>query len=162
MESVEVWMWVVAGLVIGSIVFSGGYIFLADYLQSSQINQAQKNFNSLVNSINFICSSGTGATDSKDIVFPFFVDKIFVRDETTNIEGNGRQVCIQLKNKGPECVSIDICKVNMGTIKVEEKTSIFNYIQEGLGKRNVADIKFNIQKESADNIKVEWKRQYIS
>ena len=58
-ESVEVWMWVIAGLIIGTIVFGGSYMLFSHWIENNELKETKVNFELLTQSIVKTCNQGT-------------------------------------------------------------------------------------------------------
>ncbi len=160
MESVEVWMWIIAGLIIGGIVFSGAYVFLSRYMAQQEVSQARESFNRLKYSVNTVCIGGSLDKEVDQYIFPYNVEKIYVIDEE-GIEGEGNQLCMRIKDEESSCAKINLCTLKMSTLDLGEKTSIFYLIQKALGKKMVANIEFSIEKHDVKNIDINWTRKYV-
>lgn len=160
MESVEVWMWIIAGLLIGALIFTGAYSLLSRYMKHQEINQAHESFNRLKYSINTVCIGGLYTKDTQEFIFPYSVERIFVRNNE-GLEGKGKQICIKMYNSETECSRIRLCNLSMSTLDLGERTSIFYLIQKALGKKMVANIEFSVYKEEPTMVQINWTRKYV-
>jgi hypothetical protein len=157
MESVETWMWLIAGIIIGSLMFVGGYKLLVKYVDNTEKSAVQDSFNMLSSTIASVCTGGSNNREVKSLAFPFSVDKIYVRDEE-GLENYGKELCYDFTEK-ENCVSTGACSVTMNTINLQQKTGVFYNIQKFLGRKDVAKIRFTIKKEKAGEITADWKQE---
>ena len=157
MESVEVWMWIAAGVVIGGLIFIGSLKLLSNYTQNVEENQLQNNFNLLYSTIISVCTSGLGAREVKSFQFPYIANKIYVKD-TEGFEDFGNFLCFDTKERD-YCQTINLCNLTMNTIDIEDETSIFYSVQKFLGKKTVAQVKFNIAKVAFGAVNIDWTRE---
>ncbi len=157
MESVETWMWIIAGIIIGSLVFVGGYRMLAKYVEHTEKSAIQDSFNGLSTTMKSVCSGGSYNREVKSLTFPFSVSKIYVRDED-GLENYGKELCYDFTEK-ENCVQPSACFVTMNTINLQQKTVVFYNIQKFLGRKDAARIRFTIRKEKAGEITAEWKQE---
>jgi len=160
MESVEIWMWIIAGLLLGGLIFSGAYTFFSRYMFQQEKNQAYDSFEQLHKSIGKVCLGGSMDRFTGSYIFPYSVEKIYVIDES-GVEGSGSNLCIKVQDEDEHCLKTWLCPVSMKTLEISEKTSIFYMIQKALGKKMAANIEFSIGKTSVREIEVNWTRKYV-
>ncbi|MEM3370520.1 MAG: hypothetical protein QW471_02390 [Candidatus Woesearchaeota archaeon] len=160
MESVEIWMWIVAGLLLGGLLFGGAYTFFSRYLAQQEKNQAFENFEDLELSVSRVCLGGSYDKISKNYILPFSVEKLYVADEDGS-EGSGNQLCLKLKEEDAHCLSIKLCSASMQAIDLSERTGLFYLIQKALGKKMVANIRFTIYKMGPRDVVINWTREYV-
>ena len=153
-------MWIIAGLLIGVIMFSGAYSFLSRYMAQQEVSQARESFNRLKYSISTVCIGGTMDREVSTYIFPYSVEKIYVFSQE-GTEGEGNEICMKIKDEDSSCAEIKLCSLKMSTIELSEKTSVFYLIQKALGKKLVANIEFSIAKKDARNIELTWERKYV-
>lgn len=159
MESVEVWMWVIAGLVIGIIVFTAGYSFITRYMINVEKGQAADALTMLSQKIQNTCQSSLYSRESKNIIFPHIVQRVYVRTKDMD-EGMGDYVCIDVQNELPECNELK-CAVTMNTINTASQTTTFYLIQKALGRSKASNIKFDISNTGSEQVSVDWKPQIL-
>ncbi|MBN1157268.1 hypothetical protein JXA85_06615 [Candidatus Woesearchaeota archaeon] len=157
MESVETWMWIIAGILIGSLVFVGGYKMLVKYVEHTEISTVQDSFNKMSTMMKSVCSGGSYNREVKSLAFPFSVSKIYVRDED-GLENYGRELCYDFTEK-ENCVVPSTCFVTMNTINLQQKTGIFYNVQKFLGKKDVARIRITVTKEKAGELTAVWTQE---
>ncbi len=160
METVEVWMWIVAGILIGSIIFATAYSLMANHVKKQELLQASQGYNQLYELINTVCLSGIDAMETQRIIFPYIVERIWIEDETGK-EEEGKRLCYKIKDKNEFCQELKLCSAKMRTISFTEKTNLFYLIQKALGKKEVANIEFKVQKSGLNSINITWKRRYV-
>ena len=168
-ESVEVWMWLIAGMIIGSLIFVSGYSLLSHWIHNNEVNQATQNFGLLKSSIINVCSIGYGKQEIKSYVFPRSVNNITIKDEYDNY-GEGHILCLDMKNEPLQCSELDekpnSCKYNvtMDSLSFNEQKTLFSTIQKALGEEQASKIEFTISKEKVNGkykIKISWKEKFI-
>ena len=161
MESVEVWMWVIAGMVLGGIVFVGGFKLLGNYVHSTELSQAKESMNLLYGMTNNVCFGGRGEREVKSLVFPALVQRIWVQDDYA-VEGKGKFLCYLLKDDGPACLDLKACDVEMDSISLVEKKSVFSAISKFLGKKKYHRFRFSVNKLDFDNVAIDAARELIT
>ncbi|MBT4350954.1 hypothetical protein HOD20_00360 [archaeon] len=160
-ESVEVWMWVIAGLIIGTIVFGGSYMLFSHWIENNELKETKVNFELLTQSIVKTCNQGTDKLEISRFVFPPIVKNITIKNKETNEEGIGFLLCIQFENE-ELCKEIDSEKygcdlpVIMQSINMGEKKGLFYVIQKAMKKSKAKNVDFEISKTVEDNICVHW------
>ncbi|MBU0757462.1 MAG: hypothetical protein KKF44_05325 [Nanoarchaeota archaeon] len=171
-ESVEVWMWVIAGLIIGGLIFVSGYTLLSRWIHNNELNQAHESFSMLKSSILNVCSIGTERQEIEEFVFPRVVKNITISDVKFEEEGIGNNLCIMIEGEPRYCEILDkepnTCSnnVTMQTLSFEEEKNLFSQIQKVLGDKKSAKIRFTISKfydDAAEAIivKVQWKEEFV-
>jgi hypothetical protein len=160
MESIEIWMWIIAGLLLGGLIFTGAYTFFSRYIAQQEKSQAYDSFEHLQLSIGNVCLGGSMDKFSGSFVFPYSVEKIYVADDS-GVEGKGSNLCIKVQDEDERCLKIGICSASMKTLDLSEKTSVFYMIQKALGKKMAANIEFSISKTSVRDIEINWTRKYV-
>ncbi|MEK6968595.1 MAG: hypothetical protein AABX51_08270 [Nanoarchaeota archaeon] len=157
MESVEVWMWVIAGLLIGSIMFVAGSSLLARYLNSQDIGIARSNFNQIAEISKKICRLGIYSEETMTLRIPSVASKIAVVDKDL-IEGQGNDICLWIRNQaGSQCEKIDTCETKMNSVVFEADQTPFYMIQRLTGAKQPAVITFKITKTGFDAVQITWK-----
>jgi hypothetical protein len=160
MESIEIWMWIIAGLLLGGLIFTGSYTFFSRYMAQQEKSQAYDSFERLKLSVGNVCLGGSMDRYSGQFVFPYSVEKISVADDL-GAEGAGGNICIKVKDEDERCLKIGLCTASMKTLDLSEKTSVFYMIQKALGKKMAANIEFSISKTSVREIELNWTRKYV-
>lgn len=161
MESVEVWMWVIAGLILGGIVFVGGFKLLGNYVHSTEVSIAAESSTLLYTMVNNVCFGGRGEREVKSLVFPSMVERIYVEDEF-GVQGEGKLLCYDLENDEPTCLDLKACGITMDTISMAEEKTIFSAVAKFLGKKNYQRFRFSVNKEDFDDVSVTWKREILT
>lgn len=166
-ESVEVWMWLIAGLVIGSLIFLSGYTLLSQWIKSNEINQVHRSYDSLKASIINTCAIGTDMQEIKSYVFPKRVNNITILNESNDALGYGTSLCMDVSEEGLYCERLDkkpnSCYVPlfMKNISFDRKDSLFYIVQKALGKAKASKIEFTITKYGRSNITINWSEVYL-
>ena len=154
-------MWVIAGLIIGTIVFGGSYMLFSHWIENNELKETKVNFELLTQSIVKTCNQGTDKLEISRFVFPPIVKNITIKNKETNEEGIGFLLCIQFENE-ELCKEIDSEKygcdlpVIMQSINMGEKKGLFYVIQKAMKKSKAKNVDFEISKTVEDNICVHW------
>src|SRR3989344_7955876 len=157
MESVEVWMWVIAGLLIGSIMFVAGSSLLARYLHSQDIGLARSNFNQLSETTKKVCRLGIYSEETMTLRFSSAASKVAVVDKDL-IEGEGSELCLWIKNQeGAQCEKVDTCITKMNSVVFEGDQSPQNILQRLIGSKQTSILTFKITKTGFDTMQITWK-----
>ena len=133
-ESVEVWMWIIAGMVIGAIIFGSGYTMLAKCIRGNEVKLAQENYSLLRSSVVNVCALGFQRQEVKRFIFPTIVNNISVQNKSTEETGSGNLLCISIENEGEFCDKINEdpynCHntINMKTIDFKSEKNLFGVI----------------------------------
>ena len=160
METVEVWMWIIAGLLIGGIIFGTSYSLMSQHVKSQERLQAAESFNQLYELMNTVCLSGINALETRQIIFPYSVERVYIKDDN-GMEEKGQILCYKFKDSDAVCKRLDLCSAKMSSIGLTEKTSLFYMIQKALGSKYVANIEFKVEKSGLKDLNVTWKRRYV-
>ncbi|MBN1502442.1 hypothetical protein JW930_02780 [Candidatus Woesearchaeota archaeon] len=165
-ESVEVWMWIIAGLIIGSLIFVAGYTLLSHWVHNNEVNQAQQSFSSLVSSLLNVCNLGVDRQEISPYIFPKVVNNITAYNESTDEYGKGNSLCIAIEGEGSYCENLKKLECNlpifMDAIEIRERKTLFSVVQKALGKPQSAKIRFNITKISSErSIFINWREEII-
>ncbi|MBD3203075.1 hypothetical protein GF327_02175 [Candidatus Woesearchaeota archaeon] len=169
-ESVEVWMWLIAGLIIGSLIFVSGYTLLSNWVHNNEVNQAMNSYSLLKASISNVCAIGRERQEIESFVFPRIVQNISVKNETSGEYGKGHSLCMYLEER--ICEELDKepfnCKpaISMNTIYFNEDESLFTVVRKATGEKMAAKVKFSINKaydsiEKEDKITITWKEEFL-
>jgi hypothetical protein len=167
MESIEVWMWLIAGLVIGSLIFVSGYTLLSHWVSTNERTLAQKSFSSLKDSVLNVCSVGTDRQEIASFVFPRMVNNLSVANKSDSTYGWGNYLCMDTADAGEYCEQLNkepnncFIPMKMDTLSLVKKTSLFYVIQKALGEAKSAKIKFMITKSGRSNISINWTEDFL-
>lgn len=160
MESVEVWMWVIAGLLVGVIVLASGFLFLSKYIESAQINQAEKSASALANVADTVCLAGKNTKQTRNFYFPYIVRQIYLFDEEKNIKGRGKSLFIEFYNNKDFTIELE-CSSQMKTISLDKESDFFYMIQDYLGENKVANVKFSITNLGDKRLNISWEKEML-
>ncbi|MBI4439200.1 hypothetical protein HY640_04670 [Candidatus Woesearchaeota archaeon] len=158
MESVEVWMWVIAGVMIAGLILVGSYQFLSKYFYNADFESSRSELDRLVLSLNHVCSSGLGSKESLRLKLSDKVSRVFVRN-SEGVEGSGRFVCMGFGSEG-YCSEVRVCEASMRGIELEQKSSVLDFVYRTFGSRKSADFDFAIKKSELRKLSLEWQRAY--
>ncbi len=161
MESVEVWMWVIAGLVLGGLVFVGGFKLMSSYVHSTEVAQAEKGINTLYTMVTNVCFGGRSAMEVRNIVFPPLVEKVYVKDKF-GVEGFGKNLCYELEKEEEFCLDLKACNVTMDTLRTKRKKGIFQAMQRFLGRKRFISVRFSLNKMDYSTVGINWSHTVIT
>ncbi len=157
MESLEVWMWVIAGLLIGIILFIAGSSLLGRYLHSQDIGLSRSNFGQLADTVKKICRLGVYSEETVRLRFPSSADKIAVVD-ADKIEGEGKQLCLWIRGQeGVQCIDTDLCVTKMNTVVFEDDVTTQSLLQRITKGTEPSVFTFSVAKSSFDTVAISWK-----
>ncbi|MFH0711012.1 MAG: hypothetical protein V1944_00370 [Candidatus Aenigmatarchaeota archaeon] len=77
MKGLEVWMWLIAGVIVGMIMFALFFQLMSYLTLSKERENARESFGGLVNEINAMCESRPGAQATEKFVFPGSVSIVY-------------------------------------------------------------------------------------
>ena len=139
MESVENWMWIIAGIIIAMILFGGIFRMFINHSVSQEIDTAHKEFQMLKSKIDLVCIGGRDNYEYVSLVFPWVVSKIYVSDPlgVEDVAENYEDVCYD----------IDVCTVNMKTFQQDTQDTIAFQLQRALKIKRPPTIIFELQKK---------------
>jgi hypothetical protein len=157
MESVEVWMWLVAGVILGGIIFVSAFVFIGNYTSNMEYNQAQDSYNLLKDTINKVCQGGPYSQEVVSYVFPRVVNLVYSEDDN-GIKGSGSNLCIHVQKDAPHCQKLQSCSITMQSINLQQKQSVLYFVQKALGKKKPTKIKFTVAKVGKSDINITWKK----
>ena len=158
MESVEVWMWLIAGIMVGSMIFVGAYQMIANYTRNLELKDAQDSFSMLRTSMDIVCNQAVGSTEAKDYLLPLTVEKLYVTDNELT-EGVGSKICLDVKGANAYCAKL-LCRTTMSTLATSQKDSIFYFIQKALGQKKPIAARFLVSKSGLSTVNASWTMSY--
>ncbi len=160
METVEVWMWIIAGLLITSMILASSFSLVGRHLRSQARLDCADQFTKLYNMIGTQCIGGVGSSETKEFIIPFLMQKIYVKNES-NAEGYGDILCYKIDNELPFCRKIKGCDVTMNTLGLSyEEGGLFSNIVRTLGRGKVSTVSFTVSKVSFYDVNVTWQREF--
>src|SRR3989344_2916369 len=151
MESIEQWMWFIAGILITSILVVITFSLLSNHAEGLENGQARESFNLLTEYVQEVCMQGKNFKTTKNLIFPQIV-------KTIRYDSSLDSICMTIQDQDEDCKKISVCDVtfNPPQISLIEETSFYGMIQKAIGKRDFADIKFEIIKDDYKTITVNW------
>ncbi|MBW2971145.1 hypothetical protein KY320_03220 [Candidatus Woesearchaeota archaeon] len=157
MESVEVWMWLIAGILLASIIFVTAFSLIAKYTANMEVSQADDSFQILQTTINNVCQGGPENQEINSLVFPYRMQQLFVQDEH-EIKGTGNELCLEISGLPVRCEQLARCSAQMNSIDLEREISVFYLMDKALGKKAPAKIRFTVSKITADTVQILWQQ----
>ncbi|MBD3203367.1 hypothetical protein GF327_03675 [Candidatus Woesearchaeota archaeon] len=155
-ESVEQWMWIIAGLAIATLIIIGGYSIISQLVADKQLKETMDTFNNLKNRIQDLCYRNKKSQEIHYMKISDIVKEISVRNSTTMRTGNGTMLCIEIEDKNRECQQLKNCVYDLVPIRFQKQQNIFSTIQKALGSSRSAKIAVLITKGTFDKVFVTW------
>ena len=150
-------MWLIAGIMLGGIIFVTAFIFLGHYTHNVEVAQARDSFALLKTTVDNACLGGMYNQEIDKFVFPYVIEKIYAQDEH-EIKGFGNELCIQIQGELPHCEQTQICTINMKSFDLQREKSVFHLIQKAMGKRQPTSIRFTVSKVNKTELNIAWKQ----
>ena len=168
LESMEVWMWLIAGLILGGLIFSGGFYLLANWIHNKEVNLASDSYYMLKSSILNVCRIGLERQETEKYVFPRIVKNITISNGTDY--GQGHILCMDIKDEKLNCEDLgDECSylIYMDSVSFENKESLFYVIKKATGQSQAVRLRFRLDKSLNEiskepEIHIAWDEEYIT
>ena len=158
MESVEVWMWTIAGLIFAGILITGSFKFLTYYTHNMDVKQAQESFNKLTQMTERVCGAGLGSAEAREIILPYVIANL----STTAREGvYADRICMTLQDEKPSCYDFTYCNATMKPIDLTSSTSFFKLLQKAVSGPQVGAFKVRVEKTDYRNITISWTQTVV-
>jgi hypothetical protein len=152
LKGITVWIWIIAGLIVGLILFTIFVQFISYIMRAREVESAKSTFQELANDARNICQTIAGAGSSKlekTYVFPDAVSDVYsVTSVSKSAEiqsearSYGRYLCMKIYEESV-CENIQ-CDVEMSNIKnIPSLTTTINKI---LGTIGTKEYKLDITK----------------
>ena len=148
MESVEIWLWIIAGLFIVGIIIVSGFKIINTYLTTELNNIIEEDLNRITNSIDKLCVSPKYSRETLEIRIPDTIRLMYISDGET--DGKGNIFCFEFNNK-KYCKKTD-CTASMDTYQKQINKNWFNAII-----RKKKFIPFKIKLEKKEGIVITYK-----
>ncbi|MFH0876112.1 MAG: TMEM14 family protein [archaeon] len=172
LESVEVWMWLIAGLIIGGLIFVAGYSILNNWFYNKELQTATESFALLKTSILSVCKLGAEQEEVKRLILPRIVNNISIQDSAGLNIGVGSRLCIDIKNEPILCINLEeepnncAHQVVMKTLDLNDQNSLFYKVQKASSENNAINMRFDVTKEyiaatRTYKINIEYKEEFI-
>ncbi len=156
MESIEVWMWVIAGLLATGLILIVALTMISSYVTSIEKSEAKNTFSTINSHLNQACASGRNYQESFMTSFPSIV-RYF------NQSGPNK-LCFSFSDQEeePYCNSLERCSIIMNppSIDIGKPTSFFGFFQKALGSRQSYKFKAHILKTDYTTIELNLTAQY--
>jgi len=158
MESVEVWMWIIAGLLISGLILVGGFNMISKYIASNQLTLAQDNLVLLKGNIENVCIGGRNSQEIKSYVLPYIVSNVSATNATkTRLS----EICLSIPGEGKFCHDIRTCNTTMRALDMSKKDSFYFKIRRALKGGEATNVEFTIKKTGRDRINISAKEIYL-
>jgi len=151
MESVEVWMWVIAGLIIAALILTGGFNMLIKFTKSTHVSTAQDNLILLKSNIDSVCIGGRNSQEIKSYILPYIVNNMSTEPKTTNALS---KICLEIDTEGRFCHEIETCNVSMNLLDLTREDTLFYKVRKALGSGEATKIEFTIKKTGSKRINI--------
>jgi len=158
MESVEVWMWVIAGLIISALILVGGFNMLIKFTQSNHVSTAQDNLILLKSNVDSVCIGGRNSQEIKSYIFPYIVNNI-TSVHSTFLKRS--KLCMEIDKEGRFCHDIDTCNISMPTLDLTREDTLFYKVRKALGSGEATKIEFTIKKTGSKRINISTIERFL-
>lgn len=147
MESLEIWMWVVAGFVALAIIIPVFFNLITASIKNQEANNALESLDRLSQQIKSACNSGFFSQTQMTLSFPFSLRSLYT---VNNINGNDSEICINfIDNKNnPYCNEIRDCIVSFDKINPEIDSRAYFLYSKLFNKQISYYYTFNITKRN--------------
>ncbi|MFB6088608.1 MAG: hypothetical protein ABEK36_02395 [Candidatus Aenigmatarchaeota archaeon] len=170
-SSASMWIWVIGGILIGSIIFTISYSQLI--ATSSRISEQRilEQYGELGNRINDLCWSFVGNEREYKIVINrdtklvyLSVDEDYVPKNITNLikenkKSKGNKICVLLGNSRPRCKDLE-CSAEMtyiGAVPPEE--SLMAMVKRMMGSEIKYEYTLHLSKKTNRKVEIKTKKE---
>lgn len=145
MESLEIWMWLVAGFVALAIIIPVFFNLINASIKNQEVNNALESLDRLSLQIKSACDSGFFSQTSLTLDFPISLGSIYT---VKNINGNNSEICLNFTGdkNNPYCNEIMNCIVSSNKIYPETDSRAYYLYSKLFHKPISYDYTFNITK----------------
>jgi len=158
MESVEVWMWIIAGLLISGLILVGGFNMISKYISSTQLTLAQDNLVLLKGNIENVCIGGRNSQEIKTYVLPYIVSNVSAINSTKT---RPSKICLAIPGEGDFCHDLRTCNTTMDLLDISKKDSLYYKIRRALKGGEATNVEFTIKKVGRDKVNITAKEIYL-
>lgn len=118
MKGISVWIWVIAGFIVGILMFAISLQFIGFVTTAREKELAKTDLDDLASNVNGLCTNSAGNALTKTLEFPEKVTSVYATNDARiliNISRNsGNNLCMDFSN---EIVCDDLnCNLEMETI----------------------------------------------
>jgi len=103
MKGISVWIWVVAGFIMGIILFATSLQFITFITTAKQKELAKESLDTLASNVNGICNNRAGDSFMKSVDFPEKVTKVYATKDTSLVPNQqrtyGNNLCMNFSNE---------------------------------------------------------------
>jgi len=118
MKGISVWIWVIAGFIVGLIMFTVSLQFIGFVTTAREKELARSSLDDLATSVNGICTNSVGSALTKTIDFPEKVSSIYATNDTRTFANTsrayGNNLCMNFSSE-IICDNLN-CNLEMETI----------------------------------------------
>jgi hypothetical protein len=134
MKGISVWIWVIAGIIVGFIMFAVSLQFISFVTMAREKELARGNLDDLASNINGLCTNSAGSAFTNTVEFPEKVTAVYATSDTrsfvNNVRTYGRNLCM---NFSSEIICDDVnCDLEMETIN--SGVTLQNLLNQFLGR----------------------------
>jgi len=146
-KGISVWIWVIAGIIVGIILFTVFIQLLVYTTNAKEVQIAKMTFDELVYDVNSFCGTFGIAKTTKTFTFPDIVSRVYATNESKiqsfiNGRSYGKILCM---NATTEFLCQNVrCDVELSDIGV--KNTLTTLVNKILGGFQSIDYQLNIQK----------------
>jgi len=147
MKGIEVWIWIIAGIVVAFIMFSVFVQLMGFVTKSRETEDAKRTFGTLSTEVDSLCDSPIGQSTKSTFTFPESVSVVYSAPDPAKYYeiGNrtyGNFVCINIAND-TTCQQVR-CKVEFDPVKNSE--NILSLVDTILGQPHYQDYQLSLTK----------------
>ncbi|MBD3204318.1 hypothetical protein GF327_08550 [Candidatus Woesearchaeota archaeon] len=158
-ESIEQWMIIIAGFVIGGLVFVGGYKLISLQVKNNEINNIKDNFHRLKNVMQESCYSGKNSLNSDSFTFSSLVNNLSIKNSSNQKYESGDQLCINIQGTGEICEKLKNCYYIMETIDQTQNESILYLVNKILKRTKNINVNLFVKKSNVTKVCTTWKKK---
>lgn len=134
MKGISVWIWVIAGFIVGLLMFAISLQFIGFVTMAREKELAKGSLDDLASNVNGLCTNSVGNAFTKTIDFPEKVSLVYAASDIRNVanasRANGNNLCMNFSN---EIVCDDLnCNLEMQTIS--SGVTLQNLLNQFLGR----------------------------
>jgi hypothetical protein len=134
MKGITVWIWVIAGIIVGLIMFAVSLQFIGFVTMAREKELARGSLDDLASNVNGLCTNFVGSAFTNTVEFPEKVTAVYATSDTRSFVNNartyGRNLCM---NFSSEIICDDVnCNLEMETIN--SGVTLQNLLNQFLGR----------------------------
>ncbi len=160
METVEIWMWTIAGLIITSFILATAFSLVGKHIRSENILSCDRQFSKLYNTLQISCVGGEGSSQTENAIFPNIMETVYVKDSHNKL-GRGNLICYKVRGEKTKCEKVEACNLTMEPLNFHFNNGLFSSLSRIFGRGDTYNVKFVISKINFTDIYINWTRTYL-